>query len=428
MTKTLLRALYNTAGLGAMAGAALPVLLNGRWRRGLGERLGVSGGLGGGGKRIWVHGSSVGEALAARGLVEGLRTRHPELSLTFTTFTSSGRDAVRSQFGDLVSDGILPLDWNGIPGRILQRVRPSLFIVLETELWPNLLDALQRRGCPAMLVNGRLSERSFPRYRALKWFFGPFLQTFTRVCVRTEVDGERFRLLGVSPERIRVTGNIKYDRPGGGGASSRAGTWAKGGSDGRAGGVVVAGSLRGREHRAVLEAFSGLRESWPELRLVLAPRHPERFDTGLLDGSPLRWARWSEVGEDGPPAGVSVILVDTVGELSQIYGLADLAFVGGTFEGGRGHNLLEPASHGVPVLFGPGYRNFLDEGRALLAEGGGFVVEKPELLAAAAAGLLQDRQRRTEAGRKARAVAERFAGALVRTLDAVDEVLEGAGA
>jgi 3-deoxy-D-manno-octulosonic-acid transferase len=191
--------------------------------------------------------------------------------------------------------------------------------------------------------------------------------------------------------------------------------------------VIVAGSLRGREGEEILEAFITLRKDFPGIRLVLAPRHPENFDGGLIRRRPLRWTRWSEAGDDGPAGGEEVVLLDTLGELVDLYGVADLAFVGGTIDGSEGHNLLEPALQGVPVLFGPGFSSFEDEGKALLAAGGGFLTPDGEAVVAAAARLLGDPEFRRDAGRKAREAAESFRGAVERTLDVLEAVLEEKG-
>jgi len=423
----LLLALYNAAGLLALAAVSLPALLLPRWRAGLHERLGLDGAPPAppaGGGCFWIHGSSVGEVMAARGLVQGLRRRHPSRGVVFSTFTVAGRETARRKFDDGVACTLMAVDWDGLPARALARAGPSLFIILETELWPNLLHALKRRGCPTVLVNGRLSERSFPRYRALKWFFRPFLEALTLLCVRTERDGERFRLLGVPGERIVVTGNIKYESFGAVDRPAKVSRWETAARAGR-GSRFVAGSLRGGEAGSVLRAFIGLRQRFPELQLVLAPRYPERFDRSLLEKTALAWEAWSEVSPTGPSPRTEVVLVDTVGDLAHLYGLADVAFVGGTLEGGEGHNLLEPAAKGVPVLFGPSFRNFEDEGEALLAAGGGFIVEDGAALEKRVEALLNNGSERRRAGEAARTAASRFGGALTRALEAIDGVIGG---
>jgi 3-deoxy-D-manno-octulosonic-acid transferase len=428
----LLLLFYHLLAALALAGAAAMTLFSPRWRAGLRERLGGAADAAGpgAGETFWVHGASVGEILAAEGLVKGLLERRPEARVVLSTFTAAGKGTASGVYGELgerVTFTLLPLDWGGIPGRVLDRYRPLLFVILETELWPVLLYALRKRGVPLVLANGRLSTRSFPRYRALRWFFGPFLAGISRACVRGEEDGERFRRIGVPGGKIVVTGNLKHDRRTSGSGAPKTAAWKRRLADEGGGGVVVAGSLRGREGEEILEAFITLKKDFPGIRLVLAPRHPENFDSGLVGRRPLRWIRWSEAGAGGPAGGEEVILLDTLGELIDFYGVADIAFVGGTIDGSEGHNLLEPALQGVPVLFGPGFSSFEEEGRALLAAGGGFLTPDGAAVVAAADRLLGDPEYRREAGRKAREAAERFGGAVERTLDVLEAVLEEEG-
>lgn len=428
MRVRLLLTLYYLAGCLSLAAAGAGALLSPRWRKGLRERLGRSVPFEDcTGEVIWIHGASVGEVLAADGLLKGLAQRRPDARLVLSTFTATGREAARRAYddlGDRIAFTLAPLDWGGIPERVLSRCRPALCLILETELWPGFISALDRRDIPLVLANGRLSGRSFPRYRALRWFFRPFLEMFSLVCVRTAEDGERFRRLGVREEKLLVAGNVKHEVRGPMVLTGKAAAWKRT-LDGRESEqVIVAGSLRGRESRIFVDAFKDLRRSHRGLRLVLAPRHPDRFDPALLESSPLRWVRWSEVPEGGPDERADVILVDTLGDLAGLYAVAAVAFVGGTIDGVEGHNLLEPAFRSVPVLFGPGYRSFQDEGDTLISAGGGFLVPDHEAIVATVSRLLEDLESRKEAGRRARETAEGFGGAVEKTLGAIDEVLE----
>jgi len=428
----LLLLLYHLLAALPLAAAAAMALFSPRWRAGWRERLGGAAGAAGpgSGETFWFHGASVGEILAAEGLVRGLLERRPEARAVLSTFTAAGKrtaSEVYGEFGERITFTLLPLDWDGIPGKALDRYRPLLFVILETELWPVLLHSLGRRRVPVVVANGRLSTRSFPKYRALRWFFAPFLAGISRACVRGEVDGERFRRLGVPGGKIVVAGNLKHDRRPAGVGAPKTASWKTRLAGEGGGGGIVAGSLRGRESGEVLEAYTTLRKDFPGVRLVLAPRHPENFDAGLLHRRQLSWTRWSEAGDDGPAGGEEVVLLDTLGELIDLYGVADLAFVGGTIDGSEGHNLLEPALQSVPVLFGPGFSSFEDEGRALLAAGGGFLTPDREAVVTAAARLLGDPEFRREAGRKAREAAESFSGAVERTLDVLEAVLEEKG-
>jgi 3-deoxy-D-manno-octulosonic-acid transferase len=418
-----LMALYNALLLPLLAAAAAPVLLTGKWREGLGERLGTCPvpAPSTGKERIWIHGASVGEVLAADGLVRGLLERHPEAQVVFSTFTAAGKRTAQKKyahFRERVTFTLAPLDWDGLPARAIRRFDPALFIILETELWPNLLSALSACGCPLVLVNGRLSEGSFPRYLMMRRFFRPLLGAFSLICARTATDAERFRRLGAEKGRVRITGNMKYDGSAPADLPPRVVSWrsAGEGSDGR----IVAGSLRGGETEVVLEAFVELRRRFGGLQIVLAPRYPDRFDTSVIDRFGLAWVRWSET--PAPDGKVPVVLVDTLGELASLYAVGSLAFVGGTMDGTEGQNLLEPAMHSVPVLFGPGYRNFEEEGRSLIESGGGFMTVDGPALVSTAARLLGGAEERIAAGARARCVAERFGGAVERTLDAIDEI------
>jgi 3-deoxy-D-manno-octulosonic-acid transferase len=415
--------LYNLLLLPLLLAAAVPVLLRRQWREGAVERLGFRGVPAADGvqERYWIHGASVGEVLAAEGLIKELLERHPEARVVFSTFTVSGRRTAREKlaaYGGRVTVTLAPLDWDGLPGRVTARFDPSLFIILETELWPNLISALGRTGCPLVLVNGRLSERSFPRYRRLRWFFRPLLGKFALVCARTPTDAERFRILGAGKDRVRVTGNIKYDFRSAADLPAWASLWPGRGLGGPQ--RIVAGSLRGREAEIVLESYGSLRERFAGLQLLLAPRYPHRFDTGILDARGLSWARWSAVRDSGAGGETSVVFVDTMGDLASLYAAADAAFVGGTLEGTEGQNLLEPAVHSVPVLFGPGYGNFREEGQELLAVGGGFVTADMEAMTAIFGRLLADPGECEAAGRRAGEVADRFGGATARTLALLD--------
>lgn len=378
------------------------------------------------GEVLWVHGASVGEILAAEGLVRRLLEERPSARLVLSTFTTTGRSTARARYGDLggrVDYTLLPADWCGIPGRVLDHCRPSLFVILETELWPALFAALDGRGIPLAIVNGRISRKSFPRYRALKSFFRPFLETCGLACVRTEADGERFRILGVPAGRVVVAGNMKHDAlredsPGG-----KPSAWRRRIGEERGAGILVAGSLRGREGEIILDAFALLKASFPGLRIVIAPRHPAGYDVSPLERSPFTWVRWSEVPEDGPDPGSDIVLVDTMGDLAGLYAVADVAFVGGTIDGSEGHNLMEPALCGVPVLYGPGYDSFLDEGEALLSSGGGFVTGDREEIVRTFTRLFSDDAGLREAGEKARDTARSFGGAVDRTMTALEGLL-----
>jgi len=428
--------IYHVLGAAVVATLGLLAPFVPALRRGLAERFGrvprdwwPPGGGDGAAETIWVHAASVGEVRAAAPLVAELLRQRPAARILVSTFTLSGRRIAAQTLADgepRVRCLLLPIDWGWIPGRVIRRERPALFVLLETELWPVLLAALRRARVPVLIANGRISPRSFGRYRLLRRALRPVLEAITLALVRTAEDAWRYQALGLPASRVRVAGNLKHARRQGGDPAGerrqaairerlRAG-------DGRK--VLIAGSVRGAESDLVLEAFRRLREIEPALLLVLAPRHPERFDPGKLNSWQGAWVRWSAAPRDIGP-GTAVVVLDTLGELADFYAAADVACVGGTWGDRGGHNLLEPAYHGVPVVFGPDIRHVEDEGRALLAAGGGFLAGDAAAIFERCRMLLADRSARAAAGSRALAVATTFSGAVETVARAAQEILDG---
>jgi 3-deoxy-D-manno-octulosonic-acid transferase len=428
--------LYQAFGFFAVVGLLALAPFVPSLRRGLAERLGRAAGGGGGGtvpgrggETIWVHAASVGEVRAATPLVRELLRRRPGARILISTFTTHGRQIAFQHLAagePRVSCRLLPIDWGWLPGRVIRRERPALFILLETELWPVLLTALRRAGVPVLIANGRISPRSFGRYRALRRGMRPLLEAVTLALVRTAGDAARYEAIGMPAERVRIAGNLKHARlTGDNGAAVRRQSAIRlrlGTEAGRP--VLVAGSMRGAESDLVLEAFRRLRAALPELLLVLAPRHPERFGQERLAAWAGSWARWSE-SPQGIERRTAVVLLDTLGELADFYAAAGVACVGGTWVDHGGHNLLEPAHHGVPVVFGPDFSHFDDEGRALLEAGGGFLAQDAAGLSDRCLELFRDPAARATAGRRALEVATAFSGAVEKVAGAAIDLLEG---
>ncbi|HEY3120493.1 MAG TPA: glycosyltransferase N-terminal domain-containing protein, partial [Vicinamibacteria bacterium] len=335
--------LYNIA-LSAAFVAAAPFYLwkgrrTGKYLRTFRERLGRLPPLNRGGERsIWVHAVSVGEVLAVRGLVESLRRRFPGRRVFLSTTTVTGNTVARQS---VATDGLFfaPFDWPGPVRRALEAVDPALLVLVETELWPNLIHEARRRGTRIALVNGRISPRSFPRYRRLRALLREVLEEVDLFLMQGEAHARRVREMGAPADRVRVLGNLKYDAP-------------PAGSGGEAGGLIaaeagrpvwVAGSTARGEETLVLEAFRRARERVPSLRLVLAPRHPERFEeaAALVAAAGFHGARRSRLGAGGWREG-DVLLLDTLGELAAAYAGATVVFVGGSLVAAGGHNVLEP--------------------------------------------------------------------------------------
>ncbi|HWR98484.1 MAG TPA: glycosyltransferase N-terminal domain-containing protein [Candidatus Methanoperedens sp.] len=429
--------IYQVVGAAALAVLALAAPFVPALRRGLGERFGAApageparGSGPPGAETIWVHAASVGEVGAAAPLVEALLRERPAARVLVSTFTAAGRAAAERSIaaGDpRVRCLFAPLDWGWIPRAVVRRERPALFILLETELWPVLLLALRRAGVPVLVANGRISSRRFGRYRALRRALRPALEAVSLALACTAEDAQRYVALGLPAARVRVAGNLKHARPP---REDRAGVLRRerireflGVGSGRR--ALVGGSVRGAEAGMLLGVFRELRAADPGLLLVLAPRHPDRFDAAVLGPWDGAWVRWSAMAARIPPE-TAVVLVDTVGELADCYAAATIACVGGTWGDHGGHNLLEPAFHGVPVVFGPDFRHFAEEGRALLASGGGFVTDGAEGVRERCRRLLADPALCAEAGRCAAQTAMSFGDALAASLAAARALLANA--
>jgi 3-deoxy-D-manno-octulosonic-acid transferase len=373
--------------------------------------------------RCWIHAVSVGEAAAAVPLVEGIQRRWPHLSVVLSTVTATGARVVQSELGPVATHRYFPLDLPGPVRRALDAVRPRFFIGLETELWPNFLRALAARGVPAMIANGRISDRSFRRYRLVRPFVARMLGGVSVFAMQSSEDARRIIELGAPPARVIVTGNLKadfrVDRAG------DAGDWQEWLGKGRGCPLWIAGSTHRGEDELVLEAFARARARFADLALLLAPRHPERAEEveRLVRSRGLSVTRRSALVR-GADVG-SVILLDTVGELAGLYRWADVVFVGGSLVPSGGHNMLEPAQRRKPVLFGPHTENFREGAEMLLRAGGAGVVRDADDLAREVERLLDEPERARRMGEAAFAAVTERQGALDETLALVERYLIG---
>ncbi len=364
---------------------------------------------------LWVQAVSVGEVEIARRVLAELERRAPELGVLLTATTATGLALARRTVGDRHPVHPCPLDLPGPVGRFLDAVRPSAVVLVETELWPELLHQAGRRGIPVAVANGRLSDRSYRRYRRVRALLAPLLEPVTAVLARSAADAARFAGLGIPAARIRVTGNVKYDLepdPAPLPWAGRLVAWTAGRP------VMVAGSTMEGEEETVLAALERL-DADTRPFLVLAPRHPERFEAvaRLLRGRRVALARRTDLG--AAPERPDVLLLDTIGELARAYRLAAVAFVGGSLVPTGGHNPLEAAAWGVPVLTGPHVHNFREVYAELLAAGAVRVVSGAEELAAALAAWLDEPRAARAAGEAGRRVVEANRGAAGRTAEAV---------
>jgi len=397
----------------------------GYWRERFG-RLPDGFEVGGGARAIWVHAVSVGETLAVGGLVSEIRRRFPLRPVYLSHVTPAGRAAGEARIPGVAGRFFLPLDLKGPVRRVFDRLRPEMLIIAETELWPNLLSVARERGTRVLLVNARLSQRSFRGYRRFGFFFRRVLGAVDWVFAQSEADAQRFRELGV--RRLSVAGNLKFDgRPPQLGELPRLARRALEKS-GR-GPVLVAGSTMAGEEPLVLRAWDRILERYPRALLILAPRHPQRFDevAQILSAGRRRFVRRTSLDPaelETQFAEAEILLLNTIGELAGVFELADVAFVGGSLVPTGGHNPLEPAFWGKPVLFGPHMGNFRDIAEAFLAGGAAVQVQNANELAARTLAFLGDARRCSAMGERAKRLVESGSGATARILDGLREWLE----
>jgi 3-deoxy-D-manno-octulosonic-acid transferase len=384
-----------------------------------------------GDESIWIHAVSVGEALTARALVEDLRLRYPRLRLYLSTTTIAGQQVAKRNLQHLDGVFYFPFDWAFIVRRTLNIVNPRVFVMMETEIWPNLLRLCRARGVRTLVINGRISARSYPRYRLIRPFFKRVLADVDRFCMQSEESARRLIDLGADPQRVSVTGSLKFD-------SLQIPTPTAHGkprervlryfrvSASRI--VIVAGSTMRSEEAAILGAFARIKSSSPGALLILAPRQPERFaevEKLAKDGGFVVALRSNLAIDTDPRA--DVVILDTFGELAQVYQLATAVFVGGSLADHGGHNILEPAVFGKPIVFGPHMHNFKEIAATFLANGAAVQVHSARDLEEAVQALVSDPVRRAGLGAAARALVEANRGAKEKTLAVVAELLPQAG-
>lgn len=373
---------------------------------------------------ILLHAVSMGEVNAASPLVREILQRFADHPLYVTAFTPTGSERVRTLFGDRVFHAYAPLDLPGPVRRFFDRLQPCLLLVMETEIWPNLFHEARRRGIPIVIANARMTERSLRGYRRVRTLVAQTLSAVTTALAQTEADAGRLVDAGVPRDRVVVAGNLKFD------LRMPPGLLEQGEAVRRAWGVhrpsLVAGSTHETDEQALLTAFGRLLADFPDALLVLAPRHPERFGRAAQAArtAGLRVALRSE--HPACPADCSCWVVDTVGELLTYYAAGDIAFVGGTLEPLGGHNVIEPASLGRPVLLGPHTQNVREIAGDLVARGGATVVRDATELETAIRSLFGDPDLRDRMGRAAQGLVRESQGALDRTLAVVESALSRA--
>jgi 3-deoxy-D-manno-octulosonic-acid transferase len=433
---TLYNLLFNLAFI-----LAFPyLLLRAAWgKHGVLERMGrLSGQKTGklrGRKVIWFHAASVGEVKALSVIIPQVRRNHPEYELVISTLTKTGKADAEKALEGKGMVFFVPVDLKRFVRRTLRKIKPVALILVETELWPNLIREAKKSGCFVGLVNGRISERSLRKYQLVKSLFAETLRYLDLLCVQSEEYKQRMLLLGAEEGRIVITGNLKFDRLLLADGCQDADQIRKSLHISQDQRVLVAGSTREGEEQILLLVFKRLKQQYPNLIFVLAPRHLNRLSQieGFVSVEGLDFVRRTQLDEssskhaqegESPLNHRSLILLDTMGELSRLYCLADVAFVGGSLVPVGGHNLLEPAIYGVPVLFGPHVDNFKEEARILVESGGGIQVHDQEELLRELTELLSDNERRKALGQKAREAIERETGVAKETTDLIFSALE----
>jgi len=430
----LLYSLLLAAGVAALLPRfLLDAVRHGKYAAGFGERAGSLPPFEAGGRPVvWLHCVSVGEAQAARPLARALLEQYPGHALVVSTTTQTGQRVAREVFkGQAALVFYFPFDWAWSVRRALKHIRPSAVLVMETELWPRFFRECRRRGVPVALVNGRISEKSFGRYRRIRFFIKRVLADLQLAVMQTEEDAARIGSLGLEAGRVRVSGNVKFDMEDAGNQSltEELRRRFRVGETGRP--LVVAASTHAPEEAVLLEAFRRLAAGGTAPRLLFAPRHPERFAevAALLGSAGFSVARRSEppCESDGRS---DAVLLDTIGELRAVYPLADLVFVGGSIAPVGGHNVLEPALAARCVVTGPHTSNFAAVVAAMLERGALVQLpavaedEMPEALARTLARLLGDAGERRRIGDSARAAVEQNRGATARTVRVLAPILE----
>jgi 3-deoxy-D-manno-octulosonic-acid transferase len=395
---------------------------------------------------IWIHAVSVGEALSCVPLAKQLKEAYPQRPLIVSTTTITGQSLVRERlaFADAVI--YFPLDWAFCVKRALNAVRPAIVVIIETEIWPNFLREAGRRKIPVVFVSGRISDRSFARWQENFSRFGFLLKPLLRdamgkaraFLMQSESDAERVRALGAPADRVRASGNLKYDQepP----AATILSDWLEAEAARRERSpIIVAGSVVATEEPLALIAFGVLQGDYPKALLVMAPRKPERFGPAadFIVESQRKFVRRSELGVPGPgqtgngsggatiPDDVTVLLVDGIGELGSLYRLADGVFVGGSLVESGGHNILEPAACGKVAVFGPSMENFAEIASRFVAAGAAVQVDSPEDAGVTWIEQLRDAEGTRRAGETAKQLVETSRGATERAVAEIAKHLAG---
>jgi len=396
----------------------LAVIGNNRIR----ERLALSlPGDSAGKPRIWIHALSVGEVISAIPLIGETIARYPDKEVVFTVTTKKGLEIARKKVGSRVKIIPMPLDFWWSIQRIVRHINPSFFILVETDIWPALITFLSDKKIKCFLVNGRISPRTGKSYKKFSFLIRPVLNRLTLCMMQSELDRKRLLETGADPAKIITTGNIKFDRKWLPMLKEERDNWLKKLHLDPEDDIWVAGSIHGDEGRILLNVFSKLALSFPKLRLILAPRNIEESGKILKAAQDMGIKAFLKTELSYDKTDCQVIVLNTIGELSRIYGIGKIRFVGGSLVPLGGHNLLEPASFGIPVIFGPYMHNFVLMSELLLAEKGGFQVNSENELYASVKILLENSDLCSMTGKSAKQFADKHTGALKEVMNRIVE-------
>lgn len=419
----------------------LPTLIfKGKLHKDFGERFGIYGkskkaALSSGKKKIWIEAVSVGEVALCKSLIPGLKKRFPGEEIVLSTVTKTGNELAKKLFEKDAVIVYFPLDLSFIMNKAVRLINPNCYIMIETEIWPNAIKALNLRGVPLVLINGRISDRSIGKYRLAARFLKSTLERVKLFCMQSDIDKERIISLGASPERVRVTGNMKFDASAAGPSNAKDDVrkLLRIGEDEK---LFVAGSIHEGEEQAVLDAFVELVKEFKNYRLLIAPRHIENFpyfeaniNEREVAGAESRFRLKSVLmtdlrSKDAIVPKESVFLLNTIGQLKEIYALADIVYIGGSLVRRGGQNPLEAAAFGKPIIFGPYMFNFKSIESMMLKGGAAVRVQNGRELTAVVKRLAASEDEKITLGQNARNIVQKNVGATDRNLEAILEIMK----